>query len=335
MLSQAIFKDSETGELRMKLTAAGALLLLSLAGCEWQQDAGINGVLAWDRVELIADLNEPIVHIEAREGQRLRAGDLILQQEDRLVRARLDEAAAVLVQARGRLAELRRGPRSERIEVARARLAGAEAEAENAVSELRRIEALQRQRLTSVEAVDRARTRASSTQAQLRMSRAQLDELLHGSTPEELVQGEAQVQQAEARLAQLQVTLERLRLQAPRNAVLDELPFELGERPPVGKVVAVLLAGEAPYARVYVPEPLRARLQTGSRARIQVDGIASPFDGQIRYISAAASFTPFNSLTERDRSRLSYLAEVELNGAGVDVLPGGLPVQVSFEGLGL
>jgi HlyD family secretion protein len=117
--------------------------------------------------------------------------------------------------------------------------------------------------------------------------------------------------------------------------VLDELPFELGERPPAGKVIAVLLAGQAPYARVYVPEPLRARLKTGSRARIQVDGIASPFDGQIRYISADASFTPFNSLTERDRSRLSYLAEVELSGGGVDVLPGGLPVQVSFEGLNL
>ncbi len=38
--------------------------------------------------------------------------------------------------------------------------------------------------------------------------------------------------------------------------VLDTLPFEVGERPGPGDVVAVLLTGEQPYARVYVPERL-------------------------------------------------------------------------------
>jgi HlyD family secretion protein len=311
------------------------LVLVGLSGCLWQEVPGINGVLAWDRVELIAELNEPIVHIEAREGQRLRAGDLILQQDDRLMAARLAEARAQLDQARGRLAELRRGPRMERIAAAQASLEGAEAEAGNAARELQRIERLQQQHLTSVEAVDLARTRASSADARVQVVRAALDELRHGSTREELEQAEAQVQQARARMAQLQVTLERLRITAPRDALLDELPFELGERPSAGKVVAVLLAGQAPYARVYVPEPLRAQLQRGSRAEVRVDGVARVFDGQIRRISADASFTPFNSLTERDRSRLSYLAEVELSGDGTESLPAGLPVQVRFEGLSL
>jgi HlyD family secretion protein len=312
-----------------------SLVLLALAGCQWSQEDGINGVLAWDRVELIAELNEPILHIDAREGQRLSAGDLILQQDDRLMRARLSESEAVLKEAVARLAELRRGPRTERIVAARAGLAGADAEADNAVAELQRLEKLQRQRLASVEALDLARTRASSSLARSRMSRAELDELLHGSTEQELLQGEAQVQQAEARLAQVEIQLQRLQLRAPLDGLLDELPFELGERPPAGKVVAVLLAGGGPHARVYVPEPLRARLQQGSRAQVRVDGIDRVFDGEIRSISADASFTPFDSLTERDRSRLSFLAEVQLSGAGVETLPGGLPVQVSFDGLSL
>ena len=254
------------------------LVLVGLSGCLWQEVPGINGVLAWDRVELIAELNEPIVHIEAREGQRLRAGDLILQQDDRLMAARLAEARAQLDQARGRLAELRRGPRMERIAAAQASLEGAEAEAGNAARELQRIERLQQQHLTSVEAVDLARTRASSADARVQVVRAALDELRHGSTREELEQAEAQVQQARARMAQL---------------------------------------------------------QRGSRAEVRVDGVARVFDGQIRRISADASFTPFNSLTERDRSRLSYLAEVELSGDGTESLPAGLPVQVRFEGLSL
>jgi HlyD family secretion protein len=47
-------------------------------------------------------------------------------------------------------------------------------------------------------------------------------------------------------------------------------------------------------------------------------------------ISSEAVFTPYYSLTERDRSRLAYLAEVELTDIGEQQLPSGMPVRVEF-----
>jgi hypothetical protein len=42
-------------------------------------------------------------------------------------------------------------------------------------------------------------------------------------------------------------------------------------------------------------------------------GIDGTLRGTVRYVSAEATFTPYYSLTQRDRSRLSYLAEVVLD----------------------
>ena len=89
----------------------------------------------------------------------------------------------------------------------------------------------------------------------------------------------------------------------------------------------VLLAGERPHARVYVPEPLRAAVHVGMDARIQVDGIPEPFVGRVRTIASEASFTPYFSLTERDRSRLAYVAEIDLS----DPRAGELPTQTVFD----
>jgi HlyD family secretion protein len=122
----------------------------------------------------------------------------------------------------------------------------------------------------------------------------------------------------------------RLEVRAPQAGRVDALPYELGERPPQGAPVVVLLAEGAPYARVYVPEALRVRVVPGVAARVHVDGVEHPFDARVRTVSSDAAFTPFHALTERDRGRLVFLAEVDLEGDGAQSLPTGVPVQVEF-----
>ena len=111
------------------------------------------------------------------------------------------------------------------------------------------------------------------------------------------------------------------------------MPFEIGERPPLGATVAVVLAGGRTYARVHVSEPLRAQLTAGSRAEIWLDGQDEPLPGKLRWISADAAFTPYFALNQHDRSRLSYLAEVDLD-ADDQGLPIGVPVEVTFPDAG-
>jgi HlyD family secretion protein len=91
-----------------------------------------------------------------------------------------------------------------------------------------------------------------------------------------------------------------------------------------------MLAGEAPHARVYVPETLRARLKVGDAVNVHVEGSEQAWPGRVRMIRSDPTFTPYYALTGQDVSRLSYLAEVQL-GAEARELPAGLPLRVSLD----
>ncbi|NNC77899.1 MAG: HlyD family efflux transporter periplasmic adaptor subunit [Woeseiaceae bacterium] len=287
------------------------------------------GTLASDRIELTAEFAEPIINIAVAEGTNLQTGDIILQQDDARATARRDEAIASTEQARARLAELTRGPRSEQITAARANLDGARKEFEFRTSEFQRISDIQARNLASAEELDRAKASLDAARATLELRRAQLSELLAGTTIEEIAQAEAVLKQAEARERQANIDLERLTIRAPVDGLLDSRLLEVGERPISGQVVAVLLGDRQPHARVFVPENIRAQVRPGQRALIRVDGMANTIDGTVRWVSSDAAFTPYFALTERDRGRLSFVAKIDLDVDG-DRLPDGVPVDVEF-----
>jgi HlyD family secretion protein len=81
---------------------------------------------------------------------------------------------------------------------------------------------------------------------------------------------------------------------------------------------------------VFVPEPVRAGVQPGTEATVRIDGTGRDWKGRVRYVSTDAAFTPYYALNERDRSRLSFLAEVELVEEEAATLPAGMPVEVEI-----
>lgn len=163
----------------------------------------------------------------------------------------------------------------------------------------------------------------------MRAARAALDALLNGTRPERLAQGAAALAAAEAQATAQAVAFDKLRVVAPRAGRVDSLPYRLGDQAPVGAPLAVLLVGDAPYARVYVPEPLRADVAVGTRASVFVAGRPQAHAGVVRMIRSEPSFTPYYALTGKDAARLSYLAEIQLDRQAGD-LPAGLPVRVEF-----
>ncbi len=178
--------------------------------------------------------------------------------------------------------------------------------------------------------MDTSRTRFDTALAQEQAAAEALDRLLNGTTLEELQQAEASLDAAEARVQSARVDLDRTVLRAPVDGTVDKVLFQLGERPPAGTTIAVILDGSRTFARVYVPAHLRARVQPGSTIDVRIDGVAGTQEGRVRWVSSDASFTPYFALTEHDRSRLSYLAEIDLPDASD--LPSGVPLEADFPG---
>ena len=304
---------------------------LALAACSPTEDEfRVVGELASERIELTAEFNEPIVEIAVGEGESVSIGQVLLRQNDARAQARLADADAAHLQTEARLDELVRGPRREKIAAGRANVEGATQDLEFRQGEQERIVDIHARGLASAEALDRANAMLDAAQANLKLRLAQLGELLAGTTIEELAQAEQSVKQSAARRDSAQIDVERHTYVAPADGVLDSRLFEMGERPGVGQPILVLLAGEQPYARVYVPEILRVRVGPGTEASIHVDGMETPVRGRIRWIASEPAFTPYFALTERDRGRLSYIAKIDIVEER-DRLPDGIPVDVEFE----
>lgn len=314
--------------LRLLLPVVAALA----TGCSGNDDTHeMHGTLERDRLELIAESNERIVELHVHEGDHVAAGDLLLRQEAGTMQARLDQGRAALVEAERRLADAVAGPRQREIDEARAALGGAESSLATERKEYQRVDALVERRLLSASSRDQARARRDAALAARDEARARLRLLEEGTRPEQVRQARAAVDRARASLAELETAAARHEVRAPRDGRVEALPYKLGERPPGGAPVVVMLADGVPYARIYVPEPLRTQVTAGRVVNVTMDGVDGSLHGVVRYVSADASYTPYYALTQKDRSRLSFLAEIALEDPKAASLPVGLPVQVSVE----
>jgi len=282
-------------------------------------------------LQLGAEAQEPIIEVAVHEGDAVTEGQLLLRLDPAEIETRLGQARAATAQAEQHLAELVTGPRKEQILEARALRDGAASKAAAEASEFRRVEKLVADGMLQANALDRQRALRDGSAADERAAKERLAELERGTRSELVEQAAAGVAGARAQLAELELSLSRHTVRAPRAGVVDALPYELGERPPRGAPVVVLLAAGQPYARVFIPEPMRASVKAGSPATVRIDGTDHDWRGVLRYVSSDAAFTPYYALNERDRSRLSFLAEVVLTDPGAAALPTGMPVEVTMQ----
>jgi len=306
--------------------AATTLAILLIAGCANKSNDEALGTLERDRIVLKATASEIILNEPVPEGTKVSAGTLLVQLDDRRQQAMVARAQAEVAQAEARLEELRNGARPEDIAGASARVSGARAAVIEARASYQRTKQLLQQKLAAQATLDQALANRDSAEATLQSAQEELLRLTNGTRKEQLDQAAAAVQAATAQLALEQRNLADLSIVATRDAYLDSLPWHTGERVAQGATVAVLLANDAPHARVYVPEPWRARLQVGDLRQVTVDGIEQPLTGRLRWIATEPAFTPYFALNASDRARLVYLAEFELESA--EELPSGVPAQV-------
>ncbi|WP_163335851.1 HlyD family secretion protein [Desulfopila sp. IMCC35008] len=308
------------------------LLVMLLFGCQEEPEKAL-GTLEWDRVNSRAIASELIVDIFVDEGQQVEKDTPILVLDNRKIHQQCLEHKARLDKARWYLIELESGPRSQTIAEAEARLVAAQATLENREKIYQRQQQLYKTDIASREHLDIARSNFINAREKVREYSQQLNELTTGTRFEKIQQARAEFTALEAGLAHLELLEADYTVLATRDGLVESLPFNKGDRPPAGSVVCTLLTGEGPWARVYIPEPYRSAMQVDREYRLKVDGLDKTLPCRLRSISSEASFTPYYALTERDRSRLAYVAELDLIGNDTLHLTAGTPVQLVLEGL--
>lgn len=302
-------------------------LLFCMAACSEQADDVMAvGTLERDRVELRAAASETVITREVEDGERVSHGQVLVMLDTAAADARLRQADAELAVAKARLAEIKRGARSERIEQLQAELARARSERQRAERDWQRSRELATDNLISESELDNAGNALRIARANVEQTHAALQELLNGATAEELDQAEARAAVATARKDELSVLRDQLIARAPFDGTVEQVLVETGDRAAPNALLVTIFPEGAPYARVFIPAGMKQSIAPGDVRAVNVDGHGC-LAARVTYIASEASFTPYFALREKDRDRLVYLAELQLDETAA-ALPTGLPVDV-------
>ena len=340
------------------------ILILALAGFGWwyftRGAAADTGALAASgsieavTVNISPELAGRVTAVNAAEGATVKAGDVLVEFDTRLLESQREQAAAALtaVQGTAKAAEsaqtaaaanyalLQAGASAEQLAVAQTgvdraqvMLDAAQAAYDDLAADAQATpagKALKQQ-------VDLARVGLANAQAQYDLAAA-------GARPEQLTAAKAQVDAALAQFTAAQgqvaaamaaikvldIQIAKLKLIAPVDGVVFSRAIEPGEVASPGATLLVLGQLETLNITVYVPEDRYGNVQLGQTALVTADSFpGESFTGTVTHIADQAEFTPRNVQTVTGRKTTVFAVKLAIANPGGKLKP-GMPADVKF-----
>ena len=316
----------------MKTAILMVLTLFLAAGCSLNGNKPDgSGTIECTEVDVATQVAGKIVALPPQEGDDVRTGDLVARIDPEDYDLKRNEAKATVAVARAQLELLLAGSRAEDIERAREQVVEAEALADSAAADLRRITSVYQSGAATQKQMDDARAQADRTKAILAAAGQNLTKLEKGSREEEIRLAETQVAQAESRLALTEKSVADCVITSLVSGVVTTRIHEEGEFVPIGAPLITISRLDEVWLSVYVPETALGGVKIGRKARVKIDGQPDFFEGKVTYISPTAEFTPRNVQTPDERAKLVYRVKITLaNKEGI--FKPGLPADGYLKG---
>ena len=179
-------------------------------------------------VQLSFETQGRIAEILVDEGDAVTAGQPLARLDDRIAKARVASATAVVAEMRARLDLARRGPRREDIDAAKADAEAAAAEAAHRGTEQARSAKLGETGAIAATAVDADAAAAHVASANAAAAAARYQSLAKGTRAEQIAEAAAALDAAVADLDTAKVSLDQTVLHAPRDGVILRRLSEVG-----------------------------------------------------------------------------------------------------------
>jgi len=293
-----------------------------------------------------------IEKVLVREGDPVKAGQILITFDDKELTAALEEARANALKAqRGyrpeEIAEARasaeqakaeyeqrlNGYRKEDIAAAQADVERADADEIRTHLDFQRYDALSKKDLVSKQQRDTAEANWKMAVAVQTNLQHKLDELRRGYRPEEIASAQARylqtkatlekyekgnrvedIENANAALAYQDALFRERQVIAPSDASIEVLDVRPGDLIAPNTPIATLLESDQIYVRIYIPETQIGRVHLGQKAQIRVDSFPNQiFDGAVEQINQQAEFLPRNVQTIEERVHQVFGVKVRID----------------------
>ena len=308
---------------------AALAIVWAAAGCSREAGQAFQGYVEGEFVNVASSESGRLERLLVAKGGQVEANAPLFALESELESAIRRQAQEQLAAAEAQLQDVRSGKRPQELEVVRAQLAQAEAEARRAADDWTRDQAQFEAGGISRSQLERSRAAAESSAARVRELAGQLAVAELPAREDQIQAQAAQAAAAQAAVEQAEWRLKQKAIVAPASGLVFDTLYREGEWVAAGRPVVRLLPPENRKVRFFVPETALGRISVGQEVALRGDGCAADVAATVSYISTEAEYTPPIIYSNETRSKLVFMVEAQPQD-GAELHP-GQPVQVSFK----
>jgi HlyD family secretion protein len=302
-----------------------------LSSCSRDDRNVYQGYIEGEFVNLASSQSGALTQLSVARGQTVRSNAPLYTLESIDETAALAGAQQQLAAARAQLADIETGKRAPEVNVNRAQLAQAQANARKASLQLTRDEAQFRVGGIPKAQLDDSRANADATAAQVRELTNQVEVARLPGRSQQITGQRAQVAAAQASVAQAQWKLDQKRIVAPADGLVYDTLYRAGEWVQAGSPVVQMLPPQNVKVRLFVPEGIVGNIAAGRAMTVHCDGCAADVPVKVTYVSNKAEYTPPVIYSNESRSKLVFMVEAHPSVADASKLHPGQPVTVTLQ----
>ncbi|WP_268247096.1 HlyD family secretion protein [Jeongeupia chitinilytica] len=289
------------------------------------------GYVEGEFVQLAASQSGQLDRLMVQRGQVVTRDAALFALDAIDERAAQQQAQRQLDAAAAQLADLQTGKRPQEVDVTRAQLDQAVAQARKSGLQLVRDKEQFRSGFVSQARLDESRAQADADAARVLELQRQLDVARLPGREAQVRAQAAQVDAARAVLAQADWRLVQKSVRASADGLIFDTLYREGEWVPAGSPVVRMLPPGNIKVRFFVSEPRLGGIRLGQRVRMTCDGCAKPVTATVSYISPRAEYTPPVIFSNETRAKLVFMIEAQPATADAVSLHPGQPVAVSLQ----
>ena len=239
---------------------------------------------------IVPKISAPIRKSHVQRGARVRAGQLLLELENRDLAGAAAESSAALDLAQATFETTAKATVPQEVQKAELEVRAAKDALDAQQSLFDNRQRLYREGAIAQKDVNEAQVNLSQARAQYETAKKRLDDLQGFARDQALKAAAAQREAAKGRNDSAQAQLDYSRITSPIDGVVTDLSLYAGETAPSGAPVVTVMDLSQVIARTHISQAEAAELRVGGSANVIGPG-GAPLPGRVTQISPALDAT--------------------------------------------
>jgi HlyD family secretion protein len=317
----------------IKATFLLLLSVLILTGCKKDDPTTYQGYVEGEYVNIASSQSGRLNKLFVTRGENVNSDAPLFVLDSENETAQLHQNESELTSAQAVLNDMHKGSRTEELDVIKAKLTQAKADADNFQEQLRRNQELYKANALSKETLDNTTASAHRSAALVNELQNSLKVAQIGDRKDRIEAQKAKVDQIQALITQTTWKLSEKARKSPSEAMVFDTLYREGEFVPTGGIVVRLLPPQNRKIRFFVPQNIAEKLTINQNLSVVSRSDGRKIPAHVTYISTEAEYTPPIIYSNETKEKLIYMIEAYPLPADATLLHPGQPVEVSLEHL--